>query len=92
MSRYSIAGSHALVCGLAFVLAAATPALAHENDTLVRAPTSGNSVGQGAYVDGPRKSFSGGAGLLSTAMDCATVGNVDDPAKVRALIYQAIAD
>ncbi len=25
--------------------------------------------GQGAYVDGPRKSFSGGAGLLSTATD-----------------------
>jgi CubicO group peptidase (beta-lactamase class C family) len=28
-------------------------------------------VGQGAYVDGPRKSFSGGAGLLSTASDYA---------------------
>jgi CubicO group peptidase (beta-lactamase class C family) len=27
--------------------------------------------GQGAYVDGPRKSFSGGAGLLSTARDYA---------------------
>jgi CubicO group peptidase (beta-lactamase class C family) len=27
--------------------------------------------GQGAYVDGPRKSFSGGAGLLSTAQDYA---------------------
>ena len=26
-------------------------------------------IGQGAYVEGPRKSFSGGAGLLSTAMD-----------------------
>jgi CubicO group peptidase (beta-lactamase class C family) len=33
-----------------------------------RAPAAG-SVGQGAYVDGPRKSFSGGAGLLSTAND-----------------------
>lgn len=28
--------------------------------------------GQGHYVDGPRKSFSGGAGLLSTARDYAT--------------------
>ena len=28
-------------------------------------------VGQGAYVDGPRKSFSGGAGFLSTARDYA---------------------
>lgn len=27
------------------------------------------SRGQGAYVDGPRKSFAGGAGLLSTARD-----------------------
>ena len=29
------------------------------------------SKGQGAYVDGPRKSFSGGAGLTSTARDYA---------------------
>jgi CubicO group peptidase (beta-lactamase class C family) len=36
---------------------------------LERAPTPGNSVGQGHYVDGPRKNFSGGAGLLSTATD-----------------------
>jgi CubicO group peptidase (beta-lactamase class C family) len=28
-------------------------------------------VGQGAYVEGPRRSFSGGAGLLSTATDYA---------------------
>ncbi len=28
-------------------------------------------IGQGAYVKGPRKSFSGGAGLLSTANDYA---------------------
>ena len=38
---------------------------------LERAPNPGGMVGQGAYVDGPRKSFSGGAGLLSTAMDYA---------------------
>lgn len=35
------------------------------------APTPGGMVGQGAYVDGPRTSFSGGAGLLSTSMDYA---------------------
>ena len=38
---------------------------------LERAPAPGGMVGQGAYVEGPRKSFSGGAGLLSTAMDYA---------------------
>ena len=38
---------------------------------LERAPEPGGMVGQGAYVKGPRKSFSGGAGLLSTAMDYA---------------------
>jgi CubicO group peptidase (beta-lactamase class C family) len=37
---------------------------------LERAPEEG-SAGQGAFVDGPRKSFSGGAGLLSTASDYA---------------------
>lgn len=36
---------------------------------LEQAPSPGGMVGQGAYVDGPRKSFSGGAGLLSTAVD-----------------------
>ena len=36
-------------------------------DGLTRAPDAGR--GQGGYVDGPRKSFSGGAGLLSTAAD-----------------------
>jgi CubicO group peptidase (beta-lactamase class C family) len=36
-----------------------------------RAPDPGGMVGQGAYLDGPRKSFSGGAGLLSTAQDYA---------------------
>jgi CubicO group peptidase (beta-lactamase class C family) len=38
---------------------------------LERAPTPGTAVGQGHYVDGPRKNFSGGAGLLSTATDYA---------------------
>jgi CubicO group peptidase (beta-lactamase class C family) len=33
----------------------------------VRAPEGGR--GQGAYVDGPRRAFSGGAGLVSTARD-----------------------
>lgn len=36
---------------------------------IVRAPEG--SKGQGHYVDGPRKSFAGGAGLLSTARDYA---------------------
>jgi len=35
----------------------------------VRSPEG--SRGQGSYVDGPRKSFAGGAGLLSTARDYA---------------------
>ncbi|HEU4625060.1 MAG TPA: serine hydrolase domain-containing protein [Steroidobacteraceae bacterium] len=38
---------------------------------LERAPAPGGMIGQGAYVDGPRKSFSGGAGFLSTAGDYA---------------------
>ena len=38
---------------------------------LERAPTPGNAVGQGHYVQGPRKDFSGGAGLLSTVADYA---------------------
>jgi len=38
---------------------------------LERAPTPGTAVGQGHYVEGPRKNFSGGAGLLSTATDYA---------------------
>lgn len=37
---------------------------------LERAPENGWN-GQGAFVNGPRKSFSGGAGLVSTAMDYA---------------------
>ena len=36
-----------------------------------RAPDPGHRVGQGAYVDGPRKGFSAGAGLVSTATDYA---------------------
>ena len=36
-----------------------------------RAPDPGHMVGQGQYVEGPRASFSGGAGLLSTARDYA---------------------
>jgi CubicO group peptidase (beta-lactamase class C family) len=35
--------------------------------SITRAPDGAR--GQGAYVDGPRKSFAGGAGLLSTARD-----------------------
>jgi CubicO group peptidase (beta-lactamase class C family) len=31
-----------------------------------------SAKGQGAYVDGPRKSFAGGAGIVSTARDYAT--------------------
>jgi CubicO group peptidase (beta-lactamase class C family) len=38
---------------------------------LERAPDPGAMIGQGAYVSGPRASFSGGAGLLSTAGDYA---------------------
>ena len=40
-----------------------------EDGALTRAPDPG--TGQGAYVDGPRMCFSGGAGLLSTASDYA---------------------
>ncbi len=41
------------------------------NEGIEKAPTTGTMVSQGAYVEGPRISFSGGAGLLSTAMDYA---------------------
>lgn len=44
---------------------------AKEPGGLERAPEPGGMVGQGAYLKGPRKSFSGGAGLLSTANDYA---------------------
>jgi CubicO group peptidase (beta-lactamase class C family) len=43
----------------------------HEDQTLSRAPDPGHMVGQGAYLSGPRKSFSGGAGLVSTPGDYA---------------------
>ncbi|MHA7102605.1 serine hydrolase domain-containing protein [Roseivirga pacifica] len=36
-----------------------------------RAPNEGTMLSQGQYVEGPRMSFSGGAGLLSTANDYA---------------------
>lgn len=42
-----------------------------QDGKLERAPAPGGSVGQGAYVNGPRSVFSGGAGLLSTAADYA---------------------
>ena len=38
---------------------------------IARAPDPGRMVGQGHYVEGPRKAFSAGAGLLSTATDYA---------------------
>ena len=47
-----------------------------EDGTIMRAPDTapllnGAMVAQGAYVDGPRQCFAGGAGLLSTAPDYA---------------------
>ncbi|HYU44330.1 MAG TPA: serine hydrolase domain-containing protein [Vicinamibacteria bacterium] len=49
----------------------ATVYSAGSDGKLERAPTPGTMVSQGAYVEGPRKSFSGGAGVLSTAGDYA---------------------
>jgi CubicO group peptidase (beta-lactamase class C family) len=43
---------------------------ARPDGTIERAPERGQ-VGQGEYVDGPRRCYSGGAGLLSTARDYA---------------------
>lgn len=40
-------------------------------DGIERAPDPGHMVGQGHYLEGPRVSFSGGAGLVSTARDYA---------------------
>ena len=42
---------------------------ADANGSLTRTPDVSAMIGQGAYVEGPRASFSGGAGLLSTAGD-----------------------
>jgi CubicO group peptidase (beta-lactamase class C family) len=39
------------------------------DELIVRAPDG--SKGQGSYIEGPRKSFSGGAGLISSAQDYA---------------------
>ena len=44
---------------------------ATEGRGIARAADPGGSAGQGHYVNGPRNSFSGGAGLLSTANDYA---------------------
>ncbi|MDX1363908.1 MAG: serine hydrolase domain-containing protein [Arenibacter latericius] len=49
----------------------ATSYMAYSGKDLERAPSPGLGVGQGHYVKGPRKSFSGGAGLLSTSLDYA---------------------
>lgn len=43
-----------------------------EKNNIERAPNAGTMVSQGAYVNGPRQSYSGGAGLISTAEDYAT--------------------
>ncbi len=42
-----------------------------EEGGLKRTPEGSSMYGQGAYVDGPRISYSGGAGLLSTVRDYA---------------------
>lgn len=49
----------------------ATVYSAQENGTIARTPNTGGMTSQGAYVEGPRKSFSGGAGLLGTVTDYA---------------------
>jgi CubicO group peptidase (beta-lactamase class C family) len=49
----------------------ATVYSATPNGKVERAPTAGTMASQGAYVEGPRKSFSGGAGIVSTALDYA---------------------
>jgi len=53
-----------------------------------------DAKGQGHYVDGPRKSFSGGAGLISTARDYATfleaLRNEGQLGKVRILSPHAV--
>ncbi len=49
----------------------ATVYSAREDGTITRTPDKGGATSQGAYVVGPRKSYSGGAGLLSTISDYA---------------------
>ncbi len=49
----------------------ATVYAATATGSIERSPDESRMGGQGAYVKGPRKSFSGGAGLLSTAADYA---------------------
>jgi CubicO group peptidase (beta-lactamase class C family) len=49
----------------------ATVYAANADKPLERSPDAGTMTSQGQYVNGPRKSFSGGAGLLSTAADYA---------------------
>ena len=49
----------------------ATVYMRKDSTAVQRAPAEGTMDSQGAYVDGPRRSFSGGAGLLSTARDYA---------------------
>lgn len=43
--------------------------MAKEDNSIERAPDTSDMNGQGEYIDGPGISFSGGAGLLSTARD-----------------------
>jgi len=47
----------------------ATTYMATEDGTIQRSPDTSDMAGQGEYVDGPKKSLSAGAGLLSTAED-----------------------
>src|SRR5688572_6795003 len=47
----------------------ATVYVPKEGGSLLPAPVEGTVDSQGQYVTGPRKSFSGGAGLVSTAKD-----------------------
>lgn len=42
---------------------------AGKDGKISRAPDGGRSQGQGDYIKGPRKSYAGGAGILSTAGD-----------------------
>jgi CubicO group peptidase (beta-lactamase class C family) len=50
---------------------ATPPTASATTDLQIRRAPQDGPAGQGAFVDGPRKSFSGGAGLLSTAGDYA---------------------